>query len=315
MIGWWRVSRTTLVALVDAIRLSQWTKNLLLFAGLLFASELDDPWRWVDASLAFACYCAVSSAAYLVNDVHDADEDRLHPRKRSRPIASGRLGRRPALLAAGVLDCVALAVAATLGLRTVVLLAAFLLLQTVYTFFVKRIFLADVLTISGLFVIRASAGAAAVRVRISPWLLVCTALLALFLAFAKRRAELVRANTRDVPTRRVSPWYSTSPPRSTPPRHRGIDDRRVQLLCRDRSPHARDGAHDPVRRCRSPALPLSRAGARPGRGARAAVGERSPDPGHRRLLGGQRRRDPQHRVIPDDEARAERAPDSCSCTY
>ena len=210
MIGWWRVSRTTLVALVDAIRLSQWTKNLLLFAGLLFASEFDDPWRWLDAALAFACYCAVSSASYLVNDVHDAEADRLHPRKRSRPIASGRLGRRPALIAAGALDCLALATSATLGLRTVVLLSAFLLLQTIYTFLVKRIFLADVLTISGLFVIRASAGAAAVRVRISPWLLVCTALLALFLAFAKRRAELVRANTRDVPTRRVLAWYSTS---------------------------------------------------------------------------------------------------------
>ena len=210
MIGWWRVSRTTVVALVDAIRVSQWTKNLLLFAGLLFATEFDDPWRWVDAVLVFACYCAVSSAAYLVNDVHDAQEDRLHPKKRARPIASGRLGRRPALIAAGVLDALALAIAATLGLRTVVLIAAFLALQTVYTFVLKRLFLADVPTISGLFVIRASAGAAAVRVRISPWLLLCTALLALFLAFAKRRAELVLANARETPTRPVLAWYSTA---------------------------------------------------------------------------------------------------------
>ncbi len=210
MIGWWRLSRTTLVALVDAIRLSQWTKNLLLFAGLLFASKFDDPWRWLDALLAFACYCAVSSAAYLVNDVHDAEADRQHPKKRSRPIASGRLGRRPALIAAAALDCLALAGAATLGLRTVLLIISFLLLQTAYTFLLKRLFLADVLTIAGLFVIRASAGAAAVRVRISPWLLLCTALLALFLAFAKRRAELVLANTRGAPTRPVLASYSTA---------------------------------------------------------------------------------------------------------
>src|SRR5579872_3727989 len=123
MIGWWRISRATIAALADAIRPSQWTKNLLLFAGLLFASEFDDPWRWLHALVAFTCYCAVSSAAYLVNDVHDAADDRRHPRKRSRPIASGRLTPRAALIAAGSLDCFALAFAASLGLRTVELIA------------------------------------------------------------------------------------------------------------------------------------------------------------------------------------------------
>jgi 4-hydroxybenzoate polyprenyltransferase len=139
---------------------------------------------------AFIAYCAASSAAYLVNDVRDAEDDRSHPSKRGRPVARGEVSRRAALVAAAVLAGTALLLVVPLGWVTVGLLASFLALQAAYTLSLKRMVLIDVFAIGGLFVIRATAGAEAVEVKISPWLLVCTGLLALFLALAKRRGEL-----------------------------------------------------------------------------------------------------------------------------
>jgi 4-hydroxybenzoate polyprenyltransferase len=176
---------------VAALRPRQWTKNLLLFAGLVFAAKVGDPTRWLEAILAFAGYCAASSAAYLVNDVRDAAHDREHPLKRLRPVASGELPVAAALALAAALAGLALAAAAVLGPWSAAFMASFLALQGAYTSALKHIVLIDVLAIAGLFVVRASAGAEAVDVRISPWLLICTGLLALFLALAKRRAELV----------------------------------------------------------------------------------------------------------------------------
>jgi len=173
----------------------QWSKNLLLFAGLVFAAKIGDPLRWVEACTAFVAYCAASSAAYLVNDVIDAERDRLHPLKRLRPVARGEVQRRGACLLAGALAILAFGLVAPLGLASVALLAGFLALQGAYTFALKHVVLVDVLAIAALFVIRAAAGAVAVDVRISPWLLLVTALLALFLALAKRRSELAVAGS------------------------------------------------------------------------------------------------------------------------
>ena len=178
-------------ALWVALRPRQWTKNLLLFAGIIFAAELDDASRWARALTAFAVYCAASSAAYLLNDLRDATADRLHPVKRRRPLARGELSPGAALAAAAVLAAASLAGAALLGWTALGLLLAFLALQVAYTLRLKQVVLIDVMAISALFVIRAAAGADAVAVPISPWLLVCTALLALFLALGKRRGELV----------------------------------------------------------------------------------------------------------------------------
>jgi 4-hydroxybenzoate polyprenyltransferase len=174
----------------QALRPRQWTKNLLLFAGLLFAAKLGDATRWGEAWLAFAAYCAGSSAAYLVNDVRDAERDRLHPAKLHRPVASGRLSVPWALGLAAALAVASLGAAAALGVDSLIFLLGFLVLQLAYSFRLKALVGVDVLTIAGLFTIRAAAGAEAVRVRVSPWLLACTALLALFLALAKRRGEL-----------------------------------------------------------------------------------------------------------------------------
>jgi 4-hydroxybenzoate polyprenyltransferase len=182
--------RSPAAAALVAMRPRQWTKNLLLFAGIIFAAQLGDASRWAAAVAAFVAYCAASSAAYLVNDVRDAESDRLHPVKRARPIARGELSPRAALVLAGALALAAFVLAGALGPLSLACLAAFVALQAAYSLGLKTFELVDVLAIAGLFVLRASAGAIAVDVRISEWLLLCTFLLALFVALGKRRAEL-----------------------------------------------------------------------------------------------------------------------------
>jgi 4-hydroxybenzoate polyprenyltransferase len=200
--------RSRVRAALVALRPRQWTKNLLLFAGIVFAAKLGDGWRWLDAVAAFAAYCAASSAAYLVNDLRDVEHDRAHPVKRARPIARGEVSPRAAYALAAALLAAAVALVAPLGLPSLGFLAGFVALQAAYTVRLKHVVLIDVMTIAGLFVLRAAAGAAGVHVRISPWLLLCTALLALFLALAKRRGELVLVGAEATPGRPVLEGYS-----------------------------------------------------------------------------------------------------------
>jgi 4-hydroxybenzoate polyprenyltransferase len=200
--------RSLLRAAFVSLRPRQWTKNLLLFAGIVFAAKLGDFTRWGEALAAFGAYCAASSASYLVNDLRDAPHDRAHPVKRSRPIARGELSPRLAGGIAALLLVSAFLLVAPLGLVSLLFLATFLALQGSYTLALKHLVLLDVMTIGGLFVVRAAAGAAAVHVRISPWLLLCTALLALFLALAKRRGELVLVGAEATPGRPVLEGYS-----------------------------------------------------------------------------------------------------------
>ncbi|HEY7381220.1 MAG TPA: decaprenyl-phosphate phosphoribosyltransferase [Gaiella sp.] len=195
-------------ALVAALRPRQWSKNLLVLAGIVFAAKLGDAARWVEALAAFAAYCAASSAAYLVNDVRDAPDDRLHPVKRRRPVACGEISPRTALVAAVALAALSVALAAALGPASLACLGAFALLQLAYTLSLKHVVLVDVIVIAGLFVLRATAGAVAVDVRISPWLLLCTGLLALFLALGKRRGELVLVGAERTPGRASLEGYS-----------------------------------------------------------------------------------------------------------
>ncbi len=143
-----------------------------------------------------------------MNDLRDAAADRLHPVKRRRPIARGELRQRTAVVLAAVLAVGAVAVTASLGPASLACLLAFASLQAGYTLRLKHVVLVDVLVIAALFVVRASAGAIAVDVQISPWLLVCTALLALFLALGKRRAELVLVGAERTPGRPVLEGYS-----------------------------------------------------------------------------------------------------------
>lgn len=191
-----------------ALRPKQWTKNALVFAGIVFAARIDVGEKWMEALVAFAAYCAASSAAYLLNDLRDSEHDRLHPVKRLRPIARGELPERAAASLALALVATALVLVSLLGVWSLVLLLGFFAVQAAYSLGLKHVVLLDVSAIAGLFVIRAAAGAVAVHVRISPWLLVCTALLALFLALAKRRAEIDLVAAAATPGRPVLAGYS-----------------------------------------------------------------------------------------------------------
>lgn len=179
-----------LILLTASARPEQWTKNLIVFAGLLFGGRLLEGRAVLLATATFAIFCALSACIYLFNDVMDRDTDRRHPLKLMRPIASGRLSSRAALATAGLLGAGALFAAVTIRPALGGTASMYLGLLLLYSISLKHIVIVDVLTIAGGFVLRAVAGALAVAVPISQWLLVCTILLALFLALSKRRHEL-----------------------------------------------------------------------------------------------------------------------------
>lgn len=181
----------TVPALLRCMRPWQYTKNLLVFAALIFAREMDDPASVVRTIEAFVFFCALSSSVYLINDIRDAPEDRRHPEKCDRPIACGELSPRVAGGAAVVLAAIGLggSFSVNLGLGAVAL--GYFGLQMLYQLGFKQVVILDIFAIAGGFVLRAVAGAEAINVVISPWLLICTLLLALFLGLAKRRGEIV----------------------------------------------------------------------------------------------------------------------------
>jgi 4-hydroxybenzoate polyprenyltransferase len=189
----WREAseRPLALNLLISLRPGQWTKNLLVFAGLLFGLRLFDRVAVARAVVAFIVFCCLSGVVYLVNDVADRESDRQHPHKARRPIASGALPVPIAAAAAFLIAVAALAAAVALGRPFFAGAIGYLALQTLYSGVLKHLVIIDVLTIAVGFVLRAVAGAVAVDVEISHWLLVCTILLALFISLAKRRHEIV----------------------------------------------------------------------------------------------------------------------------
>jgi 4-hydroxybenzoate polyprenyltransferase len=179
------------VNLFLSLRPAQWTKNLLVFAALIFAVKLFDPAAVLRSVEGFVVFCALSGVVYLVNDVMDRENDRQHPTKRRRPVASGALPAPVAIGAAAIIGGGALVASFALGWRFGLVAAGYLALQILYSGPLKHIVIIDVLTLAIGFVLRAVAGAVVIDVSISHWLFVCTILLALFIAMAKRRHELV----------------------------------------------------------------------------------------------------------------------------
>lgn len=182
------------MALLDVLLLlrpKQWTKNLLVFAAPLFVSDQLAPGAISKSVLAFAAMCLASGAIYAFNDLRDVERDRAHPSKRKRPVASGRIA--PAT--AGVVGTLALVgglgLAWAVGIKPLIVVLAYLVLQSVYVLGAKRIPITDVFLIGTGFVLRAALGAIAIQVQISAWLLLCTGALALLLGFGKRRSEFV----------------------------------------------------------------------------------------------------------------------------
>ena len=176
--------------LVRSLRPSQWTKNLFVLAPLVFGSRLGDRVAVGRALLALLAFCCAASAVYLVNDLRDREEDRRHPLKRLRPLASGALKVPAAVAAILVLIAAAAGLAACLGAGFAVVLGAYLLLNLLYTLWLKHMVILDVMCIATFFVLRVLAGAEATGVLVSSWLFLCTTFLALFLAFSKRRHEI-----------------------------------------------------------------------------------------------------------------------------
>jgi 4-hydroxybenzoate polyprenyltransferase len=180
----------SLGALIRSLRPKQWSKNLLVFAGLVFTYNLLNPGMLAQVFGAFVTFCALSSAGYLWNDLRDVEADRLHPVKRNRPIASGRVPRSLAAVVALVLGFSGIALAFVLGSGFALVASLYLLLTISYSIWLKHLVLIDVFGIAAGFVLRAVGGAVVIGVPVSPWLYVCTVLGSLFLALGKRRNEL-----------------------------------------------------------------------------------------------------------------------------
>jgi 4-hydroxybenzoate polyprenyltransferase len=193
-----------------ALRPTQWVKNVFVLAPLVFAERLADPFLLSQALLAFLTFCAAASCIYLVNDLRDREEDRRHPLKKSRPIASGALSSGAAVTTAVVLGIGALAGAFFLGNIFMLLLGIYLAINLLYSSWLKHIVILDVMAVSSGYVLRVMAGAAAVEVEVSKWLLLCTTFLALFLIFSKRRHELVLLGDSAADHRAVLGHYSAA---------------------------------------------------------------------------------------------------------
>jgi 4-hydroxybenzoate polyprenyltransferase len=195
-------------ALLTSLRPRQWTKNLLVFAGLIFSRGLLEPALVARSVLAFSLFCLLSGGVYLINDVIDAERDRAHPQKRHRPVASGRLPPAVALAAGVGLLAGATAAAFLLSPRFGLVALAYAVLLTAYSAGLKHVVIVDTLIIAGGFVLRALAGVVVLGIDFSDWLLLCTILLALFLTFGKRRAELRELEAGAIGHRPILSEYS-----------------------------------------------------------------------------------------------------------
>ena len=181
-----------LKSLLRAMRPRQWAKNVFIFAALVFDGQLARPEPLARTFVGFVMLCLISSSVYLVNDIADLEADRRHPVKRTRPIASGELSVRPAAVAAGLLALASLAISFALGAEFGWIVAGYFGLNLLYSLWLKHAAIIDVLIIAAGFVLRVAAGVSLIQVsRFSPWLYVCTTLLALIIGFGKRRAELL----------------------------------------------------------------------------------------------------------------------------
>jgi 4-hydroxybenzoate polyprenyltransferase len=179
-------------AAIKQLRPRQWTKNGLLFAGLIFSGRFVDPLSVARATAAFAAFCLLSSSGYVLNDYLDREADRKHPKKRHRPIASGALPAPVALAEMALAAAGGVALSLWLGWGFLAIAVTYLVTTLAYSFYFKHKVILDVMFLGSGFVWRAIGGAVAIQVAVSPWLFLCTAFLALFLGFNKRRAELLQ---------------------------------------------------------------------------------------------------------------------------
>ena len=197
-----------LVELLKSIRPQQWLKNLFIFAPLIFSENIFNRSMFLQSLLAFAVFCLLSGALYILNDLKDIEEDRLHPIKSKRPLAAGELKKRQAIAAFVILSFISLLFASLVNEEFLWVCLVYYFLQIAYSFALKHVVILDVFIVASGFFLRVIAGAVAIQVQISPWLLICTTLLALFLALSKRRHEILLLDEEAVNHRPILKEYS-----------------------------------------------------------------------------------------------------------
>lgn len=181
-----------LIGLIRTMRPKQWTKNVVIYAGLVFDGQLFIPGAFVRVTISFFLLCLVASTIYIINDIVDVESDRQHPRKKYRALPSGQLPMRLAIAAAIILPLFSLGAATLYSPQYTVVLISYFVLHVLYSYWLKNIVVIDIMAITAGFVLRVAAGVVVVKVaNFSPWLYACSGLLALFLAIGKRRQELI----------------------------------------------------------------------------------------------------------------------------
>jgi 4-hydroxybenzoate polyprenyltransferase len=195
--------------ILKSLRPQQWIKNFFIFAPLVFSRNLFNGPLVLKSLGAFAAFCLASSAHYIFNDLRDIEEDRRHPVKSMRPLASGRLKKGPAVVALVGIGAAGIALSAAIDTPFLLIVLGYLALQTLYSMWLKHVVIIDVFVVAAGFLIRVVAGGLAIRVEISSWLLICTILLSLFLAMGKRRHELVLLDKDATMHRPILKEYNT----------------------------------------------------------------------------------------------------------
>lgn len=195
-------------AIVKSMRPKQWVKNLLVFAPLIFSQNLFNLIKLLETFAGFVAFCLISGAVYIINDILDRENDRSHPKKKFRPIAAGELKPGTAGIGAVVIVILGIGGGFALSDRFGLLILGYFILQLAYSTYLKKIVVLDVMVVAAGFAIRAISGTYLVQVQISPWLFVCAILLALFLALAKRRHELLYLEGGGISHRSVLGKYS-----------------------------------------------------------------------------------------------------------
>jgi len=188
--------------IIKLLRVKQWIKNFFVFGPIIFSKHLFDI-QYVNAALlAFLSFCLLSSTIYIINDIVDLDIDKLHPIKKNRPITSGRISVQVAIVIAGVLFLIVVYINIFLEHYFQLVSLSYFILNILYTFWFKHIVILDVFSIAGGFMLRVLGGAIVINVPASPWLIICTLFISLFLAFAKRRSEIITMEDKQNSTTR-----------------------------------------------------------------------------------------------------------------
>lgn len=199
----------SIIGLLRTMRPKQWTKNILIFGGIVFDGQLFDRDALIRVIISYILFCLAASTVYIINDLLDIERDRQHPKKKYRPLPSGQLSTPVAIVAAIVIPVSSIFVAVSYSHVFAVILIIYIVLNLLYSYSLKHIVLIDVLTITASYVLRVAAGVFVIQVdRFSPWLYAITALGALFLATSKRRQELVTLGTDAAKVRPIFKHYN-----------------------------------------------------------------------------------------------------------